>query len=248
MKPALTTVILLATVTSAAAQEGANGIDLRFGIGPSVSPGYFGDEDLDPGVGVKFQLERFALGPFSFGGADEPGLGFGGSFRYIAPREAGDFSELAGLADIDPSLEIGGGVEYNGPDYVVFANLRYGAVGHESFVAELGADYEIAPRDALTVTIGPRVLVGDDDYAQTYFGVSDVESAASAFDSFDAEGGLISAGAKAEVIYSLNDDWEIVGTIEYERFLRDAADSPITSTDDQIDAQVVLTRRITLGF
>jgi len=241
--------LVFAAVPSAGlGQDSANGVEFRFGLGPSAGPGYFGDDDSDPGVGVKFSLERLELGPLSLGGPSAPGLGFGGSFRFVGERSADDFSELAGLADIDPSLELGGGIEYNGPDYVVFADLRYGIVGHEAFVAELGADLSLAPREAVTVTVGPRVLLGDDDYAQTYFGVTSTESMASAFESFDASGGMMSAGAEAEVVYSINNDWQVVGTVTYERLMNDAADSPITATDDQINAQVVLTRRISLGF
>ena len=125
---------------------------------------------------------------------------------------------------------------------------RYGVIGHEAFVAELGSDVYYRPTDQLTFKAGPRILLGDDDYAQTYFGVSAAESAASDFASFDAQGGIMSAGAKAEAIYSINDDWEVVGTLQYEQLRNDAADSPITQSDEQISGRIVLTRRITFGF
>ncbi len=247
-KRATLAALLTTTPLAVVAQEQPNGIELRLGLGPSLSPGYFGDDDLDVGVRPKFQLESLQFGALSFGGDPSYGLGFGGSFRFIGARDADEFDELTGLDDIDFSLELGGGLEFTTPDYEVFAKLRYGVIGHESFVAEVGSDIYYRPTDQLTFKAGPRLLLGDDDYAQTYFGVSEDESGTSNFDAFDARGGIVSAGAKAEATYALNDDWEVIGTLRYEQLRDDAADSPITEKDDQISGSIVLTRRITFGF
>lgn len=239
---------VLCAPSATLAQDTPNGLSFRFGIGPDFGPSYFGDADSDGGIAAKFELERFQLGSLSIGGADTEGLSFGGSVRFIGARDADDFSELDGMDMIDPSLEVGGRVEYTTPNYAVFAKLRYGAIGHEAFVAELGGDLQFRPTDRLAISAGPRVLMSDDSYAQTYFGVSGAESGASGFDPFVAQGGIISAGAKAEAVYSLNDDWQIVGTVTYDQFLADAADSPLTEADDQLSGSIVLTRRITFGF
>lgn len=242
------TVLAMIAPIAASAQDQGNFVQFSFGLGPSLGPGYFGDEDMDASVAAKFRLERFQFGGIAAGGGDDYGLGFGGSFRFVGGRSADDYSELEGLDDIDPSIEFGGGLEFNAPNYEVFAKLRYGVIGHESFVAELGSDIFYRPTEQLTIKAGPRVLLGDDDYAQTYFGVSATESAASSFDAFDARGGIMSAGAKAEATYSINDDWEVIGTLRYEQLREDAADSPITQSEDQVSGSIVLTRRITFGF
>jgi outer membrane scaffolding protein for murein synthesis (MipA/OmpV family) len=240
--------LVISAPAALVAQEQGNGIEFRFGLGPAFGPGYFGDEDLDPGVAGKFQLERLQFGSLSAGGDGDYGLGFGGSVRFIGARNASDFDELAGMEDIDASLELGGEVEFTAPGYEVFANLRYGVIGHESMVAEVGGDVLYQASDQLSLKAGPRLLLGDDDYAQTYFGVSAAEGAASAFDAFDARGGIISAGAQAEATYAINDDWEVIGTLRYDQLRDDAADSPITQTEDQFSGSIVLTRRITFGF
>ena len=248
MRHIILTAIAFAAPLAATAQEQANGIEFRFGLGPSLSPGYFGDEDMDPGVRPGFKLERLQFGSLALGGGDSYGLGFGGSFRFIGARDADEFEELEGLDDLDPSLEVGGKVEFSAPGYDVFAKLRYGVIGHESFVAEVGSDIYYRPTDQLTFKAGPRVLMGDDDYAQTYFGVTPAQSAASSFDAYDASGGIMSAGAVAEATYAINDDWEVIGKLQYEQLREDAADSPITFSDDQVSGSIVLTRRITFGF
>jgi outer membrane scaffolding protein for murein synthesis (MipA/OmpV family) len=104
------------------------------------------------------------------------------------------------------------------------------------------------PSDQLTLRAGPRIFWGSDDYAQTYFGVSDAESAASGFEAFDAGGGILRQGVKAEANYQFNDDWGLVGTIQYDQLRDDAADSPITQSEDQLTGSIVLTRKVTFGF
>ena len=238
-------VLAMTVPMSALAQDSGDGVTLRFGLGPSFAPEYFGSDDVAPGVGAKFQLERLQLGGRSFGGGDANyGLGTTGSFRLIGARTASDFDALAGLEDIDTSLEVGGGLEFTTPNYDVFAVVRYGVVGHESFVAELGSDVFYRPTDQLTFKAGPRLLLGDDDYAQTYFGVSGAANLAD----YTAQGGLMSAGAVAAATYAINDDWEVIGTVKYNQLRSDAADSPISETDDQVSGSIILTRKITFGF
>ncbi len=239
---------LLCTPMAASAQEDHNGITFRIGAGPLLKPGYFGDDSYGPALRGKFRVDQLRFGPVAAGGESELGFGFGGSVRFIGSRTAEKFDELTGLEDIDASLEFGGGLEYIAPNYDVFAKLRYGVIGHGAFVAELGSDVLFRPTDQLTIKAGPRLLVGDDDYAQTYFGVSEGESAASSFDAFDAQAGLMTAGVELEATYAINDTWDVIGIVAYEQLQGDAADSPITASDDQLSARLVVTRRVTFGF
>lgn len=224
-----------------------NGVSARIGVGPQISPEYFGAEDSKTTPTGSFDLEYFRLGGRTFGG-ESTGLGFGGSVRFIGERSADDYDELAGLADIDPSLELGGGLRFNQPNYDLFADIRYGVVGHESLVAEIGGDVIFEPMDQLEFRAGPRILWGSDDYTDTYFGVTPDESAASAFAPYDPDAGIISRGINAEATYQFNDDWGLKGTLRYDLLTDDAADSPIVQSEDQITGSVVLTRKVTFGF
>ena len=221
--------------------------EFRLGVGPAVSPGYFGADETVISPTGSFQLERLEFGNRTLGG-DRPGLGFEGAFGLVGARKASDFSELEGLEDIDPSLELGGGLRFSQPNYDVFANLRYGVIGHESLVGELGGDVILQPTEQLELRAGPRVKWGSDDYAQTYFGITAEESAASDFEAFDAEGGILSQGIQARATYQFNDDWGLTGTIRYDQLVEDAADSPITQTEDQLSGSLVVTRKVTFGF
>ena len=59
---------------------------------------------------------------------------------------------------------------------------------------------------------------------------------------------MISSGAEIEAIYDVNDNWQVIGTITYDRLRGDAADSPISESDEQLSTQIVLTRKITFNF
>lgn len=173
-----------------------------------------------------------------------------GSFRYIGERSSSDNPELAGLDDVDMAIELGMGLAYSQRNYEVFGDVRYGVVGHESFVGELGADLRLHPTDRLTLTAGPRVFFGSDSYSQTYFGVTAAESAASGLAAYTASGGALSAGIELGATYAINDDWGIEGAVVYDRLLNDAADSPIVlqGSADQWSLRLGVTRRISLRF
>lgn len=231
----------------------AIGFTLRGGV--AATPTYFGSDSTEAGPDLGFGLNYLRLGGFTFGNPDPlyvpEGFGITGSFRYIEERSATDDPELAGLADVDAALELGGGLRYATRDYQVFGNLRYGVVGHEAWVGELGADVFLRPSENLTLRAGPRAFFGDSDYAATYFGVSAAEAAAPGTNfatAYSPSGGLLSAGIELGAGYRINDDWGIDAAIRYERLQNDAAASPITRDDDQLSARIGLTRRFTLGF
>lgn len=252
--------LIVACVTcasSVAAQERTLGVTV--GIGAQSAPTYFGSDTTETGVTGSFGLDRLTFGGLDIGGGGDPdGFGFKGGFRYIGERTSDDDAELAGLADVDASLELGGGVTYSFlPDGTSqhwgnysFAEVRYGVIGHDAVVAELGADLIYAPTAQLEFRAGPRLFGGADDYAATYFGVTADEAAASTFDAFDASGGLLSRGLEASVAYDFNADWGVVGTVSYEEFLKDAADSPIVQqgTKDQVSVSLVVTRALEFNF
>ena len=100
----------------------------------------------------------------------------------------------------------------------------------------------------MTFAAGPRVLWGSEDYNQTYFGVSAAEAAASSFTAFSAGSGLVSSGLEASATYQFNDDWGVKGTVRYDLLRGDAANSPITASDEQLSVGVVVTRKVTFGF
>ncbi|SPJ24790.1 MipA/OmpV family protein [Palleronia abyssalis] len=219
--------------------------------GIAVKPEYFGSEDYTVGPSFGFGLNFVDIGPVNFGSADPyyqaEGLGLRGSFRYVDERSEDDSPELAGLDDVDETYELGLGVGYQSVRFDAFLDVRYGIGGHESFVGEVGADVKANPSERLTLSAGPRLLFGTDDYASTYF---DVDEATSTLSQYDADGGLMTAGVEVGAKYRITDNWGVQGALTYDRFVGDAKDSPIVQqgSEDSYGLSVGLTRRITLDF
>lgn len=246
------TLALIALAGPVTAQDQSTGLGFTLGVGAQSAPAYFGSDELTIGPTGSFSFSRLDPSQTSVGRGDPDGFGFKGAFRFIGERSSDDYAELTGLADIDASLELGAGISFTDSTDGLgdtwgsfsFVEARYGVIGHESWVAEIGADLVYAPNPDWTFTFGPRVFAGSDDYAATYFGVTASEAAASSFAAFEATGGALSRGIEASASYDVNDVWGIVGTVTYEEFINDAATSPIVQqgSSDQVTTSIVLTR------
>ncbi len=226
-------------------------LTLRAGV--AVSPSYLGSDNytVGPDLAARLDYIRFP-GGFEFGSGRTVGFrtGFGlrGSVRYIGERKGKD--QLQGLDDVPWTFEAGLGVGYEQRNYRVFTDVRYGFIGDNAWVGEVGADGIAYPMDGLTLTLGPRLSFGDNHFAKTYFGVSASEAANSGLDQYNASGGLLGAGVELGARYRFNERWGVEGAATWNRLVNDAADSPITATGspDQYMFRVGITRSISLDF
>jgi outer membrane scaffolding protein for murein synthesis (MipA/OmpV family) len=235
--------LLSAAATSASAE---NRLVFQLGGGVQSAPGYFGSDETVLGPDLAFSFAYASLGGFEVGNPDpfapSYGFGFGGSFGYVAGRSAADFPELAGLEDLDASLELGGKVTYAGPGFEAFAAVRNGVTGHESLVAEAGVDAVWRVDDRLSLSLGPRAVYGSDDYADYFYGVSAAEASASSFGAYEADGGLMSVGLVFGMDYRMADAWSLYGEARFDQLRGSAADSPISVEDDQLSVSIGVTR------
>jgi outer membrane scaffolding protein for murein synthesis (MipA/OmpV family) len=228
-------------------------LTLRAGV--QVSPAYLGSDDYELGPDLAARLDYIRLpGGFEFGSGRTVGFrsgwGIRGSARYLGERDADEHDEIEGLDNVDWSFELGLGVGYEQRNWRAFTDVRYGVIGHNAWVGEVGADGIAYPMDGLTVTLGPRLSFGTDNFAQTYFGVSGPESEASGLAPFDAKGGLLGAGMELGARYRFNERWGVEGAATWNRLVNDAADSPVTKTgsEDQYELRLGITRSISLDF
>ncbi|MFZ5965487.1 MipA/OmpV family protein [Thalassococcus sp. BH17M4-6] len=241
----------VAVAAPAPAPRPAFVFSLRGGV--AANPAYFGSDETEigPDLGFKFHFLRLPGGR-EFGNpdpwADTPGWDFHGALAVIGERDPNDHSELAGLDKVDTAVELGFGIGYTARNFEAFADVRRGFGGHEGYVLEAGADAVFRPSDRLKLTLGPRVLFGDDTYSDTYFGVSPAEASAR-LPAYDADGGLVSVGAELGMLYQINDVWGLEGAVTYDAFQNDAEDSPIVrhGSSDQWGIRFGLTRVFSLG-
>ncbi|SNT17365.1 MipA/OmpV family protein [Tropicimonas sediminicola] len=227
--------------------------DVRAGV--TTRPAYFGSDEytVGPDFAVKFDYAKIrGLGDYGSLDDSAPPSAFGirGSLRFIGERDDDDYDELEGLEDIDPSLELGLGLVYRERNFEAFGDVRYGVLGHQNFVGELGMDAIAYPTDNWEFRVGPRFSFADGDFADLYFGVDDSEAAASGLSTFKADGGLLGAGIEATARYRFNDLWGLEAAIRADRLLNDAADSPITEagSEDQFRFRIGITRELVLQF
>lgn len=240
--------------------QGRAGRSVFFSVfaGARTGPAYFGSDEMEFGpafrgsvaylnfAGVSFGEDEFLTDPFE----RDTGLGYAVSFRFIGERDSSDFDEIEGLDDIDRTLEVGGGIGYAWPNVEAIADVRYGLGGSDAWVGEARVFYVARPTDRLTFRFGPRLLVGSDNYVDTYFGVSSRESALSGLESYDPDAGLVSAGVEIIATYRLTERWWLEGAAKWEQFQGDAADSPIVEagSDQRAELRIGLRRSFTWRF
>lgn len=253
MRLFLAACLSVATIVSAlpaAAQERSLSFSLR--VGASAIPDYPGSDDFEAEPEVGFTFGSLRLGRLNLGegvrAAPRNGFSISPAFRVIGDRDSSDSSDLEGTEDIDTAVELGFRVKYQETDWMVFGEARRGVTGHSGFTGTVGADFIYRPSDRWLFTAGPRLNFGDDEFADTYFGVQTGGTAN--FDSFDADGGILGGGLEVAGSYFINDRWAIEGAVSYERLLNDAGDSPITrsGTDDQFRVRLGLSRVFNLNF
>lgn len=143
--------------------------------------------------------------------------------------ETGD-DRLRGLGDINSAVGIRG-----------FATYRLGFIVLDGAVTKLTNHFDnhglfanagvAAPQklsDRLIVT--PHIITtwADRNYTQTYFGVTPVQAADSAFPEFNAGAGFMNVAAGVSGAYLVNPHWFVRASADVTRLTGDAGNSPIT--------------------
>ncbi len=174
--------------------------------------------------------ERFSAPDdgLSFSFLEESAFRFGIVGRFQGGRYLEDDRRLAGLEKIDWAVEPGVFVEYWPVEFLrARAEIRRGFNGHEGFVADFGLDV-VQKFGALTLSVGPRLALGDSEFTRTYFGVTPVEAALNGeVTPYRPSGGITSVGATAAVGYDWTEQWSTMAFVSYKHLVGDAADSPI---------------------
>lgn len=252
-RSALTAIACAAALSgqSATAQERLFSFSLT--AGASVEPSYFGSDSYSvsptgkPGF-TGLRLDGLELGDLDGPWLFPPGTSIRGSFRYITERDGKD--ELAGLDDVDGSLEVGIRLYHTAEFWQVYAETRYGVIGHEALAGEIGANAIYRGKSGFVLNAGPRAEFGNARFLRTYFGITPTESARSGLAAYRPDGGIYSIGFEIGAYQPLNDDWGISGSLRYDRLQDEAADSAIVQqgSRDQLTATIGVTRHFNLRW
>lgn len=241
--------VAAALISAPAQAQDGWGVAADVGLGAKYSPDWMGSEDMETSPWVilrNFDLVRPGQATTSDGSAD--GFAVLPSLNYRGGRDADDGDALAGLDDIDASGEIGVRLKYSVGDAFGYVAARKGFGGHDGIAGEFGAKYRIKPSERLTLWAGAKADFGDDEFVDTYFGVTAAESAASGHEAYSPGGGIYSHSLSLEGRYALTDSLALLGEARYTKLTGDAADSPFVEDTTQPSVRLGIVHRFNFRF
>ncbi|HKT17289.1 MAG TPA: MipA/OmpV family protein [Stellaceae bacterium] len=146
-------------------------------------------------------------------------------------REHNAATRLSGTGNIDPAPEPKIFAQFAIVPVVFTFDLRYRATSQQGFVGDVGVYMPVIGNKTVQVFVGPSVTFADDDYMNTYFGVTPRHAAPhSQFPTFQAHGGFKNANFGLTALYHFTDHWFVDLDAGIERLLGSAADSPLIQT------------------
>ncbi|MEQ9109773.1 MAG: MipA/OmpV family protein [Rhodospirillaceae bacterium] len=215
--------------------------NLRVGLGPVITPAYEGSDDYKvkaaPLISLRyrdliqvdnnnirvnvfgrdsiFQSNTFKAGPLLK-------LDFG--------RDETDSPDLAGLADVGTSIELGVFASYTVGPTRARIRVQHDVISGHSGMRVIG-DLSVAVyrSNALTLTSNLSTTWSDGSYMDSFFGVSAAQALTSGLPAFDAMSGLKDISLAFVGNYTVSDHWALVGNAGYSKLLGDAKNSPIVA-------------------
>lgn len=225
-------------VLACAAQVHAQGM---IGVGVGVVPEYEGSRDYRA---VPVPVLNYQSGAFFIGSRNGlPGLGLKAPLAqdltagvYLGlglGRDSSDHTRLRGLPDVDFHGLAGGFVEYK-PGRASFSiDARQALKSNYGATVDLGASYAVFQSPESTLSLGASTTWANDDYMNTWFGVSRSNAARSraGLEAYSPSAGFKSAALTTTWTYRFNKSWMTSTTIGVKTLLGDARDSPIVERD-----------------
>jgi MipA family protein len=222
-------------------------LKLRMGLGVGAAPGYVGSDDyrVIPLPNFELSYAGYALRSSRLGVEADlvgiTGLDAGPIIRYDLGRSSDvDDSVVALLPEVDGSVELGGFVGVGAPlsviglesSSILAARVEYLQGldgGHEGATAAASLSLISPVTDSLTLISSLSTTYMSGNYADSYFDVSALGSAASGLPIYDAGAGFRDLGVTFIANYELNENWSVNGVGSFTRLIGDAAASPIVT-------------------
>ncbi|WP_300303134.1 MipA/OmpV family protein [Ferrovibrio sp.] len=240
--PAATLAQQPAAKSAAAPQSPADGKkdwDIRLGAGAFFQPDYEGSDDYEvaplPLVSISYKDLVFLRGPslgvnaFTWQGPRPTDkLQVGPLIRYQMGRDQDDSDDLRGMGNIDSGAELGLFLNYStGPWSAGVTVFQDVSGAHDGLTAKFAGGYRHSFGPKLRARAELSTTWANDDYTETFFGVSALQAQRSGMRRYQAEGGVKDVGLTFDLDYSLTEHWGLTGRLGYKRLLGDAADSPL---------------------
>lgn len=149
---------------------------------------------------------------------------------------------LTGMGNIGARPEIGAYVNHAllTPGLGLHGEMRYGA-GGKGLLATLGVAYGLGLAPTLRLRLGAEATLANGDYMQTFFGVSDAQSASSGYAPFQAKSGVRDTRLSATLLYAITPKLALTGGLAASTLHSDAANSPLTREGTGVSVLSTLT-------
>ncbi|WP_178969011.1 MipA/OmpV family protein [Neptunomonas phycophila] len=217
----------------------------KFSIGAAVFniPEYEGAEDSEiiglPYLDVSYK-DRLKFNIFS--GLDYnlvntksfvAGVGLGIDFG----RKEDNADLLEGLGDIDTTIEpkIYAAYRLGRLTSKLTLSTDAGGDGHDGTTLDFDLNYFMTLSQSSFFIPSISVTYGNDNFMQSYFGITTEQAASSAgnLPEFEAEAGIKSASANLVFVKYLSKKWTFIGVAQFKSIMGDAKDSPLVQEDSQ---------------
>ncbi|MEA2092948.1 MAG: MipA/OmpV family protein [Pseudomonadota bacterium] len=216
------------------------------GLGVAVSPDYEGGNDYEA-VPAPFGRYNWASGrSVSLGGTGGSEKAarlaaniisteqstvwkFGPLLQYRLKRDDNvDNKKVSRMKEVDAETELGAFLGFK-------SGALMAAVGYVTDVSSesdgslwyLKGGYDLPVNQKFSMNVGVHLTYADDDYMDTYFGVSRKDSARSGLPQYTASSGFKDTGLALTGTYQFNQKWGMLGNVSWTRMLNDAEDSPL---------------------
>jgi len=150
-------------------------------------------------------------------------------------------NRLKGLGNVDASVGLRGFVSYKlGPVYLDASATRYLGSQNKGTLVNASASAPLALTKRLIIRPHVGTTWADDNYMQTFFGVSPLQASRSVFPAFSTGSDLEDINGGLTTIYILNEHWFLGVDATATQFLGHAARSPITITNTNATMAAVI--------
>ncbi len=157
-------------------------------------------------------------------------------YNYRPERDNVDNNRVDRMQNVSDANEFGifGGLEWQN----WFLSLELlGDTGnaYEGWYSTLKGGYNWKISNEWILSIGGRTTYADDDYMQTYFGVTPADSARSGLAVYDADESFKDVGLDLGVTWNFASNWGLQGLLSVSELVGDADDnSPVTDQGSEI--------------
>jgi len=150
-------------------------------------------------------------------------------YNYRAERDNVDNSRVDRMRAVSDANELGlfGGFDYNNWT-VSLEFLADTGDAYDGWYSKLRGGYNWIINPSWVLSIGAFTTYADDDYMQTYFGVSASDSRRSGLSRYNADAGIKDVGLDLGLNWAITQNWSARGIASYTQLVGDADDgSPV---------------------